>query len=91
MPHLTCLAIAITLDGEGNSTKMSNNVINLGKDEGYFEYGDRLETAPDSLDELLQVHVEAINLPVGAEDLDEGDLTAMDFKDNGDAAESYRK
>ena len=89
MPHLTFLAVAITLDGEGNSTKMSNNVINLDKDEGYFEYGDRPETAPDGLDELLQVHVEAINLPAGAEDLDEGDLTAMDYKDNGGAAELY--
>ena len=89
MPHLTFLAVAITLDGEGNSTKMSNNVINLDKDEGYFEYGDRPETAPDGLVELLQVHVEAINLPAGAEDLDEGDLTAMDYKDNGGAAELY--
>ena len=68
---------------------MNNNLIGLGKDEGYFEYGERPETAPDGLDELLHVHVEAINLPTGAEDLDEGDLTAMDFKDNGDAVEIY--
>ncbi|MDE0301309.1 MAG: RNA polymerase sigma factor RpoD [Candidatus Poribacteria bacterium] len=68
---------------------MNNNVIGLGKDESYFEYGERPETAPEGLDELLHVHVEAINLPTVAEDLDEGDLTAMDFKDNGDAAEIY--
>lgn len=68
---------------------MNNDVIGLGKDEGYFEYGERPETAPDGLDELLHVHVEAINLPTGAEDLDEGDLTAMNFKDNGNAVESY--
>ncbi|MDE0044177.1 MAG: RNA polymerase sigma factor RpoD [Candidatus Poribacteria bacterium] len=68
---------------------MNNNVIGLDKDEGYFEYGERPETMPDGLDELLHVHVEAINLPTGAEDLDEGDLTAMEFKDNGDAAELY--
>ena len=68
---------------------MNNNMIGLGKDEGYFEYGERPETAPDGVDELLQVHVEAINLPAGAEDLDEGDLTAMDFKDNGAAVEVY--
>lgn len=68
---------------------MNNNVIGLGKDEGYFENGERPETIPDGLDELLQVHVEAINLPTGAEDLDEGDLTAMEFKDNGDAIEVY--
>ena len=64
-------------------------MIGLSKDEGYFEFGERPETAPDGLDELLQVHVEAINLPAGAEDLDEGDLTAMDFKDNGDAVEVF--
>ena len=64
-------------------------MIGLGKDEGYFEYGERPETAPDSLDELLHVHVEAINLPAGAEDLDEGDLTAMDIKNNGDAIEVF--
>ena len=68
---------------------MNNDVIGLGKDEGYFEYGERPEIAPDGLDELLHVHVEAINLPTGAEDLDEGDLTAMDFKNNGDAVEIY--
>ena len=68
---------------------MNNNVIGLDKDEGYFEYGERPETMPDGLDELLHVHVEAINLPTGAEDLDEGDLTAMEFKDNGDATELY--
>ena len=68
---------------------MNNDVIGLGKDEGYFEYGERPDTAPDGLDELLHVHVEAINLPTGAEDLNEGDLTAMDFKDNGNAVESY--
>lgn len=68
---------------------MNNNVIGLDKDEGYFEYGERPETMQDGLDELLHVHVEAINLPTGAEDLDEGDLTAMEFKDNGDAVELY--
>ena len=68
---------------------MRNNAINFGKDEGYFEYGDRPETAPDSLDELLQVHVETINLSTGADDLNEGDLTTMDFKDNGSAVELY--
>ena len=66
---------------------MSNNVINLGKDEGYFEYGDRPVPAPDGLEELLQIDVEGINLPAGAEDLNEGDLTTMDFKDNDDTAE----
>lgn len=68
---------------------MSNNVINLDKDEGYFEYGNRPMTAPDGLEELLQIDVEGINLPAGAEDLDEGDLTTMDFKENGDTAEFY--
>ena len=68
---------------------MNNNVIGTGRDDGYFEYAERPETSPDDLDELLQVHVEAINLPAGAEDLYEGDLTTMDFKDNGGAVELY--
>ena len=70
---------------------MNNNVIGLVKDDGYFEYAERPETAPDGFDELLQVHVETINLPAGAEDLDEGDLTAMEIKDNGNAVELYEK
>ena len=68
---------------------MRNNAINFGKDEGYFEYGDRPEAAPDSLDEVLQVHVEATNLSAGADDFNEGDLTTMDYKDNGTAVDFY--
>ena len=68
---------------------MRNNAINFGKDEGYLEYGDRPEAASDSLDELLQVHVDAINLSAGADDLNEGDFTKMDFKANGTAVDLY--
>ncbi len=68
---------------------MRNNAINFGKDEGYLEYGDCPEAASDSLDELLQVHVDAINLSAGADDLNEGDFTKMDFKANGTAVDLY--
>ena len=55
--------------------------MDLSKEQSYFEYDDHPETLPGDLDELLQMNLEAFNLPDEAGHFDEGDLTTMDLRD----------
>ena len=55
--------------------------MDLSKEQSYFEYDDHPETSPGDLDELLQMNLEAFNLPDEAGHFDEGDLTTMDLRD----------
>jgi len=60
---------------------MDNEFVHPDKEKGYFEYNEQPAVSPDDFETLLPVDMEELNLPDGTADLDEGDLTTMDFRD----------
>ena len=68
---------------------MNNDFINLNKEHGLFKYDDQPITPPDDIENLLQMDLEALNLPNEAGDFDEGDLTTMDLRDTDQTGEHF--
>jgi RNA polymerase primary sigma factor len=62
-------------------TNIENHLIPPDKDQGYFDYSEQPDASPDEFEDLLPLELEGLNLPDDAADLDEGDLTTMDFRD----------